>query len=438
MNFRRAFLMLLALGAGSLPAQQASPQPVPIDAILLRPNLWEATAQELEPNLKELRFEWTSSNHDIARSAVSGLAFQKQSLNEAVISFVNGKLAEVRLLYFDRGDSGTLPEEQFRARLTEITGTLTALTGRQPTDRGRDALGAVKAEGRIWETDRTRYLLEWSVTKESRVKMIPFRGEFIRLAVRPKPSERALGAPTAVTSRDMVKSFVGPDHVERRGDGDVRLKDVPMVDQGGKGYCVVASVERVMRYYGVSVDQHELAQIANSDAARGTSMDAMLASLKRLTARLGVRVRLLYEWDARDFLKTIDGYNRAAKRGKLAPELDPGRMVDMDSCFAQMRPEIFKEVRMKNAADFGKFKREVQRSIDQGVPLLWFVRLGLVKEKEIPQAAGGHTRIIIGYNPTTDEVLYSDPWGKGHEEKRMQSDDAWTITGGLSSLQPIS
>jgi hypothetical protein len=182
----------------------------------------------------------------------------------------------------------------------------------------------------------------------------------------------------------------------------------------------------------------ELAQIANSDAARGTSMDAMLASLKRLTARLGVRVRLLYEWNARDFLKTIDGYNRAAKRGKLAPELDPGRMVDMDSCFAQMRPEIFKEVRMKNAADFGKFKREVQRSIDQGVPLLWFVRLGLVKEKEIPQAAGGHTRIIIGYNPTTDEVLYSDPWGKGHEEKRMQSDDAWTITGGLSSLQPIS
>ena len=334
MNFRCAFLMFLALGAGSLPAQQASPQPVPIDTILLRPNIWEATAQELEPNLKELRFEWTSSNHDIARSAVSGLAFQKQSLNEAVVSFVNGKLAEVRLLYFDRGDSGTLPEEQFRARLTEITGTLTALTGRQPTDRGRDALGAVKAEGRIWETDRTRYLLEWSVTKESRVKMIPFRGEFIRLAVRPRPSERALGAPTAVTSRDMVKSFVGPDHVERRGDGDVRLKDVPMVDQGGKGYCVVASVERVMRYYGVSVDQHELAQIANSDAARGTSMDAMLASLKRLTARLGVRVRLLYEWNARDFLKTIDGYNRAAKRGKLAPELDPGRMVDVDSCFA--------------------------------------------------------------------------------------------------------
>ena len=47
-------------------------------------------------------------------------------------------------------------------------------------------------------------------------------------------------------------------------------------------------------------------------------------------------------------------------------------------------------------------------------------------------------RIIIGYNKTTDEVLYSDSWGNGHEEKRMQLDDAWTITDGLSSLQPIS
>jgi hypothetical protein len=43
-----------------------------------------------------------------------------------------------------------------------------------------------------------------------------------------------------------------------------------MVDQGDKGYCVVASVERVMRYYGAAVDQHELAQVANSDAAIGT------------------------------------------------------------------------------------------------------------------------------------------------------------------------
>ena len=34
---------------------------------------------------------------------------------------------------------------------------------------------------------------------------------------------------------------------------------------------MVASVERIMRYYGATVDQHELAQIANTDASLGTS-----------------------------------------------------------------------------------------------------------------------------------------------------------------------
>jgi hypothetical protein len=113
-------------------------------------------------------------------------------------------------------------------------------------------------------------------------------------------------------------------------------------DQKCRPLYVVASIERVLRYYGATVDQHELAQIANSDAAEGTSMDAMLASLKRLTARLGVKVRALYEWNIRDFLKMLEDYNRATKRGKLAPEVEiRGRMIDADSCFAQMKPEIF-------------------------------------------------------------------------------------------------
>jgi hypothetical protein len=81
-----------------------------------------------------------------------------------------------------------------------------------------------------------------------------------------------------------VSEFVGRNHVERLAGGDVKLKDLPMASQGEKGYCVVASVERVLRYYGTTVDQHELAQVANSDAIAGTSMDAMLASLKRLCA----------------------------------------------------------------------------------------------------------------------------------------------------------
>jgi hypothetical protein len=111
--------------------------------------------------------------------------------------------------------------------------------------------------------------------------------------------------------------------------------------------------------------------------------------------------------------------------------------IDLDRILSEMKPEIFKEIRLKKAADFGKFQREIQRSVDSGIPLLWSLRLGVVPEKGIPQKGGGHMRLIIGYDPATKEILYSDSWGLGHEEKRMGIEDAWTVTMGLTSLQPI-
>ena len=79
---------------------------------------------------------------------------------------------------------------------------------------------------------------------------------------------------------------MAPAHVKKLPNGDVLLETVPMVDQGQKGYCVVATAERVMRYYGVQVDEHELAELANSSATAGHQHrgDAGLAEEARRTA----------------------------------------------------------------------------------------------------------------------------------------------------------
>jgi hypothetical protein len=45
-------------------------------------------------------------------------------------------------------------------------------------------------------------------------------------------------------------------------------------------------------------------------------------------------------------------------------------------------------------------------------------------------------RLIIGYNDTTNEILFSDSWGPGHELKRMPADEAWTITSGIYGMEP--
>jgi hypothetical protein len=59
-----------------------------------------------------------------------------------------------------------------------------------------------------------------------------------------------------------------------------------------------------------------------------------------------------------------------------------------------------------------------------------------VPENPAIPGAGGHMRLIHGYNPTTNEILYSDSWGRGHERKRMAMDKAFAITEGLLTLEP--
>ena len=55
-----------------------------------------------------------------------------------------------------------------------------------------------------------------------------------------------------------------------------------MVDQGQKGYCVVATAARIFAYYGMDyVDQHELASLANTSADGGTNTAAMAENLKK-------------------------------------------------------------------------------------------------------------------------------------------------------------
>ncbi len=45
-------------------------------------------------------------------------------------------------------------------------------------------------------------------------------------------------------------------------------------------------------------------------------------------------------------------------------------------------------------------------------------------------------RIIIGYNKQSQELIYTDSWGAGHEMKRMKMDEAYTMTMQLTILQP--
>ena len=355
----------------------------PLDSLLAVENLWTMKQGDFMAAAAPLGYEWTSNAHDSARVARPNITVFGQAAVESVVRFDGDTLKEITVTLYGRGDAGELPEEKFDALVRNAADAISKATGVKFTVRGKDPTSAVKAEGLLWPAPKARYLLEYSKTKAVKTRDIPFRAEFVRLEIT--GPEKKLGLLAGAANLQHAK-FSGPLHVKKdAATGDVWIGDMPMVDQGQKGYCVVASTERVMRYYGNAVDANELAQIANTGEG-GTSTDAMLAALKKLSARLKVRVRDVQQGDSvKEILKLIADYNRAAKKAGVPEIPDPGHMIDAGAVYRAMKGDVLKEVRTKNKSDLNRFQRQVQAHIDQGVPLLWTVMLGLTSEPGIPQ-----------------------------------------------------
>lgn len=208
-----------------------------------------------------------------------------------------------------------------------------------------------------------------------------------------------------------------------------------MVDQGKKGYCAAATSERVLRYYGQDIDQHQIAQLANTTASGGTSHEEMRMALQAIARQYKLRFKTVYDLEIRDIEKDVRDYNRLAKRKGKRQLGELRGMISISGVYGAMDNEVFSEARAKQPG-FKKFESTIQKAIDSGIPLQWSLLMGIVPEKGLPQSSGGHMRLIIGYNKKTGEIIYSDSWGAGHERKTMKIDKAWSITTGLYVLHP--
>ena len=462
-------------------AATAAPAPaVALDEWLVSPTLWQ-TAPDQVPNGRALGLHWVSNAHDAARTAKASLSLRGLPVAEMIIRFspvagpspapvpasspgiapapsvaaqANGKtvVSGVQISVYNRGDAGDLEQRKFDALVEQSKTALNTLTGVTAVPRGVDNTSAVQSRGLIWTTGASHFLLEWSATPENKVQNIAYRAEFVRLKVTPALDQpktaleqmRAAGAPAAVASKAVtVHAADLPARVVKETDGGAWLPKIPMVDQGQKGYCVTAATERVLRYYGVETDQNELAQIANTSTTGGTSTADMVAALKKLAGRFRVNVVTENELTYSDFVREINDYNRAVRS---APKTANAAPIDLrndalsyDTILSQMNGEVLRDARTKfNPAYMTKFENDIRLHIDRGIPLLWSVYLGLLPEAKLSaQARGGHMRLIIGYNAKTKEIYYSDTWGLGHELKKMPLADAWTITDGLFTLEPI-
>lgn len=441
---KTTFLALIAL-TGITYAQSESAAPArPLDALLTGDSIWQITADQFQQQFSPARFDWLSEKRDQARFFGPGLSLWEGSvkLNEAIIEFTPaGNPSRMTYSIFNRGDSDTLPRrEQFEAQITSLKDTLSKRLAVQATERGKDKTSATAAEGFMWIKPPTAYLLEYSFQREMKSRGIEFRPEFIRLRVAPLPKA---GAPAAVaTNPATVTKGSLTTNLKKEENGDILIANVPMVDQGPKGYCAVATAERVFKYYGIPVDQHEMAQVADTggQGGGGTSPAKMYEALNKLEGRLRVRVRVIENWEYKAFMDMVGDYNKEAKRADKAEVSAEARggTIYIDEIYGAMDGQVLKTSRTeRDRSGYGKFQRSLVSLIDQGIPIMWGVMLGLLPEPEIPQANGGHMRLIIGYNTKTGEILYTDSWGADHALKRMPIANAYTMTTGLYYMEPM-
>lgn len=264
-----------------------------------------------------------------------------------------------------------------------IAGGLSAILG-EPV-RQRFGEGESRVEVRRWDWAGHAFLLSH----------VP--DEYVALAVQTVEAADKRGNAARVsdaTIRERARGFV-----ERRENGDVVITNIPMVDQGPKGYCVPATAERCMRFMGIPADMYLLAMAGETQAGGGTSVDLLLSNIGSDIKRKG-----------RSF------------------EISTGPLK----------------------------MRDIKRSVDAGIPIIWTLhsterfnetadeRTTMRRESWdshvaaaaaaaanpslAPDPSRGHVVILLGYNEATNEIAFSDSWGERYLERWITLPEAEQVS----------
>lgn len=392
-----------------------------------------------ERSVNHVLFRWISDKKDEARYPAyknsPDLNLFGKKVEEAIFRFKDNTLNSIYLSIYNRGDAGSMSQDKFSAVVTDLETKLNELTKCKPVVKQNKLTAKAIVNVKTWYQEPVVYILKSNSTGRGK----DFIGEFITVEIEPFSKENDPNrAATALDKKTAITKVSLATNVKKDGD-NVIIENIPMVDQGQKGYCVPAVIERVLRYYGSDVTQHTIAQVASTSEI-GTSDTQLIAGLKKIDNKLGFRIKsqfVLIE-NKSDFDKFLARYNKEAKKTK-SPKLEPvvrGNTIYLDDTLRSMNYEMLKTAMLSAKDDYKDFLKCVKDNTAKGIPMVWTVRLGFYKENDLPQPYGGHMRLIIGFNDKEKNIYFSDTWGAGHECKSMPYDDAWAITNGLFLIEP--
>lgn len=440
---------------------QACAEPLDLLAFFTNAGTWSKDSNSFVMETRSHGFVFTDAERTTAVSSKAGeLVFGDIPVYETRVYWKNGAMSRAEISVYNKGDAVVpIDKDEFDALVKKTGGLVSGSLGKGMTCPDEKPAPRKIVKSVKWANRSPMALMQWANEESANQggRKGTFLAEFIRVTFVPKSGHGAkdnaslTGKSMLVKARNLMSLSKS---VAKTPKGDVYIDGMPMVDQGAKGYCAASTTERVLRYYGLEIDQHQVAQLAETSAASGTSFEGIAEAAEKIGKSYSLVVDVLVKVDTKSgsFEKSSTGeeledYNKAAAK-MHKPKIDwhdhakqtgPHSMsIDIASIFAAMEPDVLLAAKTAKRQQAAAFRRDIAKYIDKGVPLIWSCLVGIYPEvPDIPEkGAFGHMRLIIGYNNKTDEVIYTDSWGGAHAFKRMPMNQAWAMTKGLMVLKP--
>ena len=192
-------------------------------------------------------------------------------------------------------------------------------------------------------------------------------------------------------------------NVEKRENGDTLIANIPMVNQGPKGYCAPATFERAMRYVNIPADMYLLATLATAPGG-GTNTSLLADESKRIVRSKARKIRDLDLQNDLSF-KTVAKYV-----DKGVPLLWQMSSLKTYNSIANKRT-----VERADVEDFTKWASDVAAEAEEVADTL-------------RADSNYHICMIVGYNEATQELAVSDSWGPRYELRWIHIDIAKKVT----------
>jgi len=250
------------------------------------------------------------------------------------------------------------------------------------------------------EKESKRKVERWDMADHSFI-LSALEDEYVHLLIVPKSVADSEGKVKFIKDSDLKKIHLS--NLSKNDNGDVLITDIPMVNQGPKGYCAPATFERAMRYMQIPADMYLLATMATSPGG-GTNTYKLAEESKKIVRSKARKIRDL------ELKKNL-------KISKLKKYLDKGVPVLWQMCSLEKYNKIASErtIQRQKASDMKAWAKEIHEEADK------------VKES-LRANINHHICLIIGYNEETKEFAVSDSWGPRYELRWVHEDIAKAVT----------